>query len=251
MVSATLSTKTEIKGFKSPTAKLATFEIESSATVAGWKLVAVAAPSTPALSKSGIAKPSSSEVELNAEASKDGLTIFFDNLQLLPKRQFGPRVKSSTKHALGSGGYKVGVDATFIARGNTSEGKAKTPAPTEVLKLTLKPDSIRGFTPKMDYSTAKNVAALEVKTNVDRFLVTMKGEYDLKSKALGNASASASTTVKLPEDVKARIEVKSDASGKVELMKGRLTVDVPIKKGFKPPSVDDIALKIKFEQSLA
>ena len=67
----------------------------------------------------------------------------------------------------------------------------------------------------------------------------------------GGPSASASTTVKLPEDVKAKIEVKSDASGKVELMKGRLTVDVPIKKGFKPPSVDDIALKIKFEQSLA
>ena len=168
-----------------------------------------------------------------------GLTVFFDNLQLLPEK-FAPRFKVAKKLTIAGDTYAC--DATYIMKGNTSD--KCTPSTKDVLKLNCKAPAVSGFTPTIKYSTGNEVATLEVAGAVDKATVTLKGDFDVPNRA--KKSLSATVAYPLPEGLKAKVEVKDDKSGKVELAKDKFTIEAPIKAGFKPPSANDVTLKIKF-----
>ena len=42
-----------------------------------------------------------------------------------------------------------------------------------------------------------------------------------------------------------KLKIKDDLSGEVELHKGGCWVEIPIKKGFKPPTSEDVSIKYK------
>ena len=172
----------------------------------------------------------------------DGLTIFFDNLQLLPEKKFAPRFKIAKKVSIADATYAC--DATYIMKGNTSD-KA-TPSTADVLKLNCKAPSVSGFIPTMKYSTGNDVATLEIAGPVDKATATLKGDFDVAKKS--KKSLSATVAYPLPEGVKAKVEIKDDKSGKIELTKDKFILEAPINKGFKPPSANDVTLKIKFSK---
>lgn len=171
-----------------------------------------------------------------------GLTVFFDNLQLLPEKKFAPRFKVAKKVSIADSTFAC--DATYIMKGNTSD-KA-TPSTKDVLKLNCKAPAVSGFTPTMKYSTGNEVATLEVAGSVDKASITLKGDFDVATKT--KKSLSATVAYPLPEGVKAKVEVKDDKSGKIELTKDKFTLEAPIKAGFKAPSVNDLTLKVKFSK---
>lgn len=179
---------------------------------------------------------------LLAPVALAGLTVFFDNLQLLPERKFAPRFKIAKKVSIADATFAC--DATYIMKGNTSD-KA-TPSTKDVLKLTCKAPAVSGFTPTMKYSTGNDVATLEVAGSVDKASITLKGDFDVANKT--KKSLSATVAYPLPEGVKTKVEIKDDKSGKIELTKDVFTLEAPIKAGFKAPGVNDLTLKVKFSK---
>ena len=184
MPAVTLNTRTDLNTSK---AKLGTFELTTTTTVEGWSIKATAEPVMPELSKSGLSDISAEIPAMNAEASKDGITVFFDNLQLIPKKQFVPRVKIAKSVDVADQTYDV--KAELIPKGNTSAAKDNSPSDAHIVKLGVTAPAISGFTPKIDFSTANNTATVEVSGKVDKATVTLKADIDVEGKKSKGASA--------------------------------------------------------------
>jgi hypothetical protein len=244
MPAVTLNTRTDLNTSK---AKLGTFELTTTTTVEGWSIKATAEPVMPELSKSGLSDISAEIPAMNAEASKDGITVFFDNLQLIPKKQFVPRVKIAKSVDVADQTYDV--KAELIPKGNTSAAKDNSPSDAHVVKLGVTAPAISGFTPKLDFSTANNTATVEVSGKVDKATVTLKADIDVEGKK--SKGASAKVAYPLPEGVKATVEVKDNKSAKIELAKDQsgatFTLEVPVADVTAPSlSADDLTLKVKY-----
>ena len=239
MPAVTLNTRTDLNTSK---AKLGTFELTTTTTVEGWSIKATAEPVMPELSKSGLSDISAEIPAMNAEASKDGITVFFDNLQLIPKKQFVPRVKIAKSVDVADQTYDV--KAELIPKGNTSAAKDNSPSDAHVVKLGVTAPAISGFTPKLDFS-ADNTATVEVSGKVDKATVTLKADIDVEGKK--SKGASAKVAYPLPEGVKATVEVKDNKSAKIELAKDQFTLEVPVADVTAPSlSADDLTLKVKY-----
>jgi len=241
MPAFTLETRGDVKGTQQ--IKFGTLEIKSSTTVQGWKISGTVLPATPVITKEGLGKFTPG-AEVNVEvANKDGVTIFLDNLQLVPDKKFAPRFKIAKKIVVGDATFAC--DATFAMKGNTAE-KA-TPSTKQILKLTCKAPKVAGFSPTVKYDSGKDTATLEVAGAVDKATVTLKGDFDVPKKS--KKSLSATIAYPLPQGIKAKVEIKDDKSGKLELTKDRFTLEAPMGKGFKAPTPADMVLKIKFTKN--
>ena len=240
MPAVTLNTRTDLTTSK---AKLGTFELTTTTTVEGWKIKATAEPAVPELTKSGLSDFSAEIPAMNAEASKDGITVFLDNLQLIPKKQFVPRLKIAKSVDVADQSYDV--KAELIPKGNTSAAKDNSPSNSHVVKLGVTAPAISGFTPKLDYSTGNNTATVEVSGKVDKATVTLKADIDVEGKK--SKGASAKVAYPLPKGVKATVEVKDNKSAKVELAKDQFTLEVPVADLTAPSlSADNLTLKVKY-----
>ena len=169
--------------------------------------------------------------------------MFFDNLQLLPEKKFAPRFKIAKKVTVADNTFAC--DATWAMKGNTAE-KA-TPSSKDIIKLNVKAPAVSGFTPTIKYSTGNEVATLELAGAVQKANLTLKGDFDVPKKS--KKSLSATVAYPLPEGVKAKVEVKDDKSGKIELTKDKFVLEAPIGKDFKAPTAKDITLKVKFSKT--
>ena len=233
MPAVTLNTRTDLNTSK---AKLGTFELTTTTTVEGWSIKATAEPVMPELSKSGLSDISAEIPAMNAEASKDGITVFFDNLQLIPKKQFVPRVKIAKSVDVADQTYDV--KAELIPKGNTSAAKDNSPSDAHVVKLGVTAPAI-----------SDNTATVEVSGKVDKATVTLKADIDVEGKK--SKGASAKVAYPLPEGVKATVEVKDNKSAKIELAKDQsgatFTLEVPVADVTAPSlSADDLTLKVKY-----
>ena len=92
-----------------------------------------------------------------------------------------------------------------------------------------KAPSMSGFTPTLKYSTGNSVATLEVAGAVSKASITLKGDFDVATKV--TKSLTGTVAYPLPEGVKAKVEIKDDQTGKVELTKGQFILEAPIKVG--------------------
>ena len=183
MPAVTLNTRTDLSTSK---AKLGTFELTTTTTVEGWKIKATAEPAVPELTKSGLSDFSAEIPAMNAEASKDGITVFLDNLQLIPRSSSFPASRSPNP-------WTSPTSPTTSRRSSspraTPPPRRTTPVQLYVVKLGVTAPAISGFTPKLDYSTGNNTATVEVSGKVDKATVTLKADIDVEGKKSKGASA--------------------------------------------------------------
>jgi hypothetical protein len=240
----TLNTRTDLK---TSSAELRTFDVKATTTLDGFKITATAKPSVPKLQLDGTPKithpRSYSDVDFNAEVSKNDITVYFDNLQLVPDGAFAPRVKLAQRVVVGDASFAVDVEAAM--KGNTATGKR--PSAKDVITVNVKGPKVAGFTPKASYSNGSKGASVAAAGKIGSVDVEVKAERAGKD---GDA-VSVVGWVPLPEGARAKLRLKTsanaanDASGELEIHKGDFSLEVPIGAGLKPPAVGDVSLKCK------
>jgi hypothetical protein len=233
----TLSTTSAVK---QSGAEFKAFDVKASTTVEGFKITATAKPATPTLSFDPVKLNNKSpSVEVNAEVSKDGVTVFLDNLQRLSDKKFAPRVKAETHVTVSGDVYSV--DAELAMKGNI-----KT---SDVLTVSVKAPKVQGFVPKATYSTGPKGVSLSLTGDVGDANVDLKAEHfpQKSGDALEKTSFTGTVTYTLDakQKMKAKLTVKDDLSGSVELHKGNAFLEAPLGKNGKPPKVSDVVFKFK------
>lgn len=224
-------------------AELKNFDLKASTTVEGFKVTCTAKPTTPSVSFDPVklnTKPVS--VDVNAEVSKNGVTVFFDNLQKLGDKKVAPRVKVEQKVTVSNKSYTI--DAEVALKGNV-----KT---SDVVTVTCKAPPVSGFTPKASYSTGPKGLSLTVSGDVNTDTnVVVKAEH-FPAKSCKPTNVTTTLTQKLPEKMKVKLQLKQDLSGSVEVHKGNAFLEAPIGANGKPPGMRDVTFKFKksFEYDL-
>ena len=227
-------------------AELKAFDVKASTDIEGFKVTCVVKPATPSVSFDPKFRVNTKSPSATADATvaKDGVTLFLDNLQdAASKRKLAPRVKAERKVTVGGKAYAV--DAEIALKGNV-----KT---SDVVTVSVKAPAVSGFAPKATYSTGPKGLSLVVAGDVagGDTNVELKAEHFPK-KAGAPTALTATVTQKLPEKMKAKLTLKDDLSGSVELHKGAAFLEAPLGKGGKPPGAGDIVFKYKksFEYDL-
>ena len=220
-------------------AELKAFDVKASTDIEGFKVTCVVKPATPSVSFDPKFRVNTKSPSATADATvaKDGVTLFLDNLQdAASKRKLAPRVKAERKVTVGGKAYAV--DAEIALKGNV-----KT---SDVVTVSVKAPAVSGFVPKATYSTGPKGASLVVAGDVagGDTNVELKAEHFPK-KAGAPTALTATVTQKLPEKMKAKLTLKDDLSGSVELHKGAAFLEAPLGKGGKPPGVGDVVFKYK------
>ena len=219
-------------------AELKAFDVKASTVVEGFTVTCTVKPATPSVSFEPKVRLNTKPISATAEATvaKDGVTLFLDNLQDLSKKKFAPRVKAERKVTVSGKAYAV--DAELALKGNV-----KT---SDVVTVSVKAPAVSGFVPKATYSTGPKGASLVVAGDVagGDTNVELKAEHFPK-KAGAPTALTATVTQKLPEKMKAKLTLKDDLSGSVELHKGAAFLEAPLGKGGKPPGVGDVVFKYK------
>ena len=153
----TLNTRTDLK---TSSAELRVFDVKASTTLDGFKISAAAKPSVPKLQLDGAPKithpRSYADVDFNAEIAKNDITVYFDNLQLVPDGTFAPRVKAARRVVVGDASFAADVE--YAMKGNTANGK--TPSAKDVVTINVKGPKVAGFTPKASYSNGSKGASV-------------------------------------------------------------------------------------------
>jgi hypothetical protein len=226
-------------------AELKAFDVKASTVVEGFTVTCTVKPATPSVSFEPKVRLNTKPVSATAEATvaKDGVTLFLDNLQDLSKKKFAPRVKAERKVTVSGKAYAV--DAELALKGNVKTA--------DVVTVSVKAPAVAGFVPKASYSTGPKGASVTMTGDVGGgdTNVELKAEHFPK-KAGANVALTATVTQKLPEKMKAKLTLKDDLSGSVELHKGAAFLEAPLGKGGKPPGVGDVVFKYKktFEYDL-
>lgn len=226
-------------------AELKAFDVKAATVVEGFKVTCVVKPATPSVSFEPKVRLNTKPISATAEATvaKDGVTLFLDNLQDLSKKKFAPRVKAERKVTVSGKAYAV--DAELALKGNVKTA--------DVVTVSVKAPAVAGFVPKASYSTGPKGASVTMTGDVGGgdTNVELKAEHFPK-KAGANVALTATVTQKLPEKMKAKLTLKDDLSGSVELHKGAAFLEAPLGKGGKPPGVGDVVFKYKktFEYDL-
>jgi hypothetical protein len=226
-------------------AKLKAFDVKASTVVEGFTVTCTVKPATPSVSFEPKVRLNTKPISATAEATvaKDGVTLFLDNLQDLSKKKFAPRVKAERKVTVSGKAYAV--DAELALKGNVKTA--------DVVTVSVKAPAVAGFVPKASYSTGPKGASVTMTGDVGGgdTNVELKAEHFPK-KAGANVALTATVTQKLPEKMKAKLTLKDDLSGSVELHKGAAFLEAPLGKGGKPPGVGDVVFKYKktFEYDL-
>jgi hypothetical protein len=226
-------------------AELKAFDVKASTVVEGFTVTCTVKPATPSVSFEPKVRLNTKPVSATAEATvaKDGVTLFLDNLQDLSKKKFAPRVKAERKVTVSGKAYAV--DAELALKGNVKTA--------DVVTVSVKAPAVAGFVPKASYSTGPKGASVTMTGDVGGgdTNVELKAEHFPK-KAGANVALTATVTQKLPEKIKAKLTLKDDLSGSVELHKGAAFLEAPLGKGGKPPGVGDVVFKYKktFEYDL-
>ena len=220
-------------------AELKAFDVKASTDIEGFKVTCVVKPATPSVSFDPKFRVNTKSPSATADATvaKDGVTLFLDNLQdAASKRKLAPRVKAERKVTVGGKAYAV--DAEIALKGNV-----KT---SDVVTVSVKAPAVSGFAPKATYSTGPKGLSLVVAGDVagGDTNVELKAEHFPK-KAGAPTALTATVTQKLPEKMKAKLTLKDDLSGSVELHKGAAFLEAPLGKGGKPPGVGDVVFKYK------
>ena len=226
-------------------AELKAFDVKASTVVEGFTVTCTVKPATPSVSFDPAFRLNTKPPSATAEATvaKDGVTLFLDNLQDLSKKKFAPRVKAERKVTVSGKAYAV--DAELALKGNVKTA--------DVVTVSVKAPAVAGFVPKASYSTGPKGASVTMTGDVGGgdTNVELKAEHFPK-KAGANVALTATVTQKLPEKMKAKLTLKDDLSGSVELHKGAAFLEAPLGKGGKPPGVGDVVFKYKktFEYDL-
>jgi hypothetical protein len=226
-------------------AELKAFDVKASTVVEGFTVTCTVKPATPSVSFEPKVRLNTKPISATAEATvaKDGVTLFLDNLQDLSKKKFAPRVKAERKVTVSGKAYAV--DAELALKGNVKTA--------DVVTVSVKAPAVAGFVPKASYSTGPKGASVTMTGDVGGgdTNVELKAEHFPK-KAGANVALTATVTQKLPEKMKAKLTLKDDLSGSVELHKGAAFLEAPLGKGGKPPGVGDVVFKYKktFEYDL-
>ena len=226
-------------------AELKAFDVKASTVVEGFTVTCTVKPATPSVSFEPKVRLNTKPISATAEATvaKDGVTLFLDNLQDLSKKKFAPRVKAERKVTVSGKAYAV--DAELALKGNVKTA--------DVVTVSVKAPAVAGFVPKASYSTGPKGASVTMTGDVGGgdTNVELKAEHFPK-KAGANVALTATVTQKLPEKIKAKLTLKDDLSGSVELHKGAAFLEAPLGKGGKPPGVGDVVFKYKktFEYDL-
>ena len=226
-------------------AELKAFDVKASTVVEGFTVTCTVKPATPSVSFEPKVRLNTKPISATAEATvaKDGVTLFLDNLQDLSKKKFAPRVKAERKVTVSGKAYAV--DAELALKGNVKTA--------DVVTVSVKAPAVAGFVPKASYSTGPKGASVTMTGDVGGgdTNVELKAEHFPK-KAGANVALTATVTQKLPEKMKAKLTLKDDLSGSVELHKGAACLEAPLGKGGKPPGVGDVVFKYKktFEYDL-
>jgi hypothetical protein len=226
-------------------AELKAFDVKASTVVEGFTVTCTVKPATPSVSFEPNVRLNTKPISATAEATvaKDGVTLFLDNLQDLSKKKFAPRVKAERKVTVSGKAYAV--DAELALKGNVKTA--------DVVTVSVKAPAVAGFVPKASYSTGPKGASVTMTGDVGGgdTNVELKAEHFPK-KAGANVALTATVTQKLPEKMKAKLTLKDDLSGSVELHKGAAFLEAPLGKGGKPPGVGDVVFKYKktFEYDL-
>jgi hypothetical protein len=226
-------------------AELKAFDVKASTVVEGFTVTCTVNPATPSVSFEPKVRLNTKPISATAEATvaKDGVTLFLDNLQDLSKKKFAPRVKAERKVTVSGKAYAV--DAELALKGNVKTA--------DVVTVSVKAPAVAGFVPKASYSTGPKGASVTMTGDVGGgdTNVELKAEHFPK-KAGANVALTATVTQKLPEKMKAKLTLKDDLSGSVELHKGAAFLEAPLGKGGKPPGVGDVVFKYKktFEYDL-
>ena len=240
----TLNTRTDLK---TSSAELRVFDVKASTTLDGFKISAAAKPSVPKLQLDGTPKithpRSYADVDFNAEIAKNDITVYFDNLQLVPDGTFAPRVKVARRVVVGDASFAADVE--YAMKGNTANGK--TPSAKDVVTINVKGPKVAGFTPKASYSNGSKGASVAAVGKIGSADVEVKAERAAK----GGDAVTVVGTVPLPEGAEAKLRLKTfanaanDASGELEIRKGAFTLEMPIGAGLRLPAVGDVSLKCK------
>lgn len=226
-------------------AELKAFDVKASTVVEGFTVTCTVKPATPSVSFEPKVRLNTKPISATAEATvaKDGVTLFLDNLQDLSKKKFAPRVKAERKVTVSGKAYAV--DAELALKGNVKTA--------DVVTVSVKAPAVAGFVPKASYSTGPKGASVTMTGDVGGgdTNVELKAEHFPK-KAGAPTALTATVTQKLPEKMKAKLTLKDDLSGSVELHKGAAFLEAPLGKGGKPPGVGDVVFKYKktFEYDL-
>lgn len=226
-------------------AELKAFDVKASTVIEGFTVTCTVKPATPSVSFEPKVRLNTKPISATAEATiaKDGVTLFLDNLQDLSKKKFAPRVKAERKVTVSGKAYAV--DAELALKGNVKTA--------DVVTVSVKAPAVAGFVPKASYSTGPKGASVTMTGDVGGgdTNVELKAEHFPK-KAGANVALTATVTQKLPEKMKAKLTLKDDLSGSVELHKGAAFLEAPLGKGGKPPGVGDVVFKYKktFEYDL-
>lgn len=227
-------------------AELKAFDVKASTVVEGFKVTCVVKPATPSVSFDPAFRLNTKPPSATADATvaKDGVTLFVDNLQdAVSKKKLAPRVKAERKVTVSGKAYAV--DAELALKGNVKTA--------DVVTVSVKAPAVAGFVPKASYSTGPKGASVTMTGDVGGgdTNVELKAEHFPK-KAGANVALTATVTQKLPEKMKAKLTLKDDLSGSVELHKGAAFLEAPLGKGGKPPGVGDVVFKYKktFEYDL-
>jgi hypothetical protein len=226
-------------------AELKAFDVKASTVVEGFTVTCTVKPATPSVSFEPKVRLNTKPISATAEATvaKDGVTLFLDTLQDLSKKKFAPRVKAERKVTVSGKAYAV--DAELALKGNVKTA--------DVVTVSVKAPAVAGFVPKASYSTGPKGASVTMTGDVGGgdTNVELKAEHFPK-KAGANVALTATVTQKLPEKMKAKLTLKDDLSGSVELHKGAAFLEAPLGKGGKPPGVGDVVFKYKktFEYDL-
>ena len=224
-----------------------TFDVKCSTTTNGYKIAATAKlnkmmPTVDLSSGSRGISAKRADPEVSAEISKSDVTLYHDNLQLAKDGVFAPRFKMAQKVS------DYAVDAELAMKGNTAEDRKNKPSSKDVVTVNVKGPKIAGFTPKATYSNGSKGYVLDLAGKIGKVDASLKAEY-LPGGAWNDKSDNVVITgtawYPLPEGARAKLKIKDDLSGEVELHKGGCWVEIPIKKGFKPPTSEDVSIKYK------
>ena len=213
-------------------AELKAFDVKASTVVEGFKVTCVVKPATPSVSFDPAFRLNTKPPSATADATvaKDGVTLFLDNLQdaVSKKKTGAARVKVERKVTVGGEAYAV--DAELAMKGNIKTA--------DVVTVSVKAPALAGFAPKATYSTGRKGLSLVLAGDVagGDTNVELKAEHFPK-KAGAPTALTAAVTQKLPEKIKAKLTLKDDLSGSVELHKGAASVEAPLGKGGKRPGV--------------
>ena len=111
------------------------------------------------------------------------------------------------------GGEAYAIDAELAMKGNIKTA--------DVVTVSVKAPALAGFAPKATYSTGPKGLSLVLAGDVagGDTNVELKAEHFPK-KAGAPTALTAAVTQKLPEKIKAKLTLKDDLSGSVELHKG-------------------------------